>query len=263
MPKPDKSAFDRYSLYEQAVQDPDTELELLEGALERSGRPALRLREDFSGTALLSASWVRSGPRRTAVAVDHDPEVHAWAREHRLPGLGRAARRLKLVQADVRDGPRGPFDAVLALNFSHRAFHERADLRAWMRSAFRSLAPRGVLMLDTYGGWLAQRGITERRKVDGGLTYVWEQEPIEPITQRMRASIHFERRGGRPLPGAFLYDWRLWTLPELKDLMEEVGFEDLEILWDVEPKGEPPRYLVRRRAKNQPAWIAYLVGRRR
>ncbi|HEY3451998.1 MAG TPA: class I SAM-dependent methyltransferase [Myxococcales bacterium] len=264
MPKPKPQTFiaDRFALYEEAVQEPEDELALLEGALRRAGRPAVRLREDFSGTALLSATWVGADPRRVAVAVDNDPAVHDWARLRRLPRLGQAAKRLRLVQADVRRGPRGPFDAIVALNFSYRALHARKELKDYLRGALRALAPGGVLMLDAYGGWLTQQGLTERRKLGGGLTYVWEHDDFDPITCRARASIHFERSGGRRLPGAFHYDWRLWSLPELTDLLEEVGFTGLEVLWDVEPEGVPPRYLPRRSAENQPAWLAYLFARR-
>lgn len=260
-PAPQTPRLDRFALYEKAVQEPESELELLEAALRRAGRPALRLREDFSGTALVSATWVKARPRRTAVAVDHDPAVHAWARAHRLPRLGPAARRLRLVQADVREGPRGPFDAVIALNFSYRAFRRRGELRDYLRGALRALAPGGVLMLDAYGGWLSQQGLTERRKLGGGLTYVWEHEDFDPITHRVRCAIHFEKQGRR-LPLSFHYDWRLWTLPELTDLVEEVGFERPEVFWDVEPRDVEPRYVPRRAARNQPAWLAYLFARR-
>ncbi|MGC4123282.1 MAG: hypothetical protein QM765_53685 [Myxococcales bacterium] len=37
---------------------------------------------------------------------------------------------------------------------------------------------------------------------------------------------------------------------------------DLEVFWDVEPEGVDPRYVLRRHAKNQPAWLAYLFARR-
>ena len=173
-----------------------------------------------------------------------------------------ARRRLRLVQADVRRGPRGPFDAVLALNFSYQVFHSRAELRDYLWGARRALAPGGVLMLDVFGGWLTQRGLTERRRLAGAATYVWEHESFDPITHRIRCSIHFELAGGRQLRHAFRYDWRLWTLPELTELCEEVGFEDVRVLWDVEPRGVEPRYLLRRHARTQGAWLAYLVARR-
>jgi SAM-dependent methyltransferase len=261
-PRRRPAAPDRHLLYERAVQCPEAELGLLTRLLRRAGQPALRLREDFSGTALLSASWVAGGARRTAVAVDLDPAVHRWAETHRLPGLGAAAGRLRLVQADVRHAPRGPFDAILALNFSYQVFHRRADLLAYFRAARGSLAPGGLFMLDLFGGWLAQQEVVERRRIGGGVTYAWEHESCDPITHRVRCAIHFELPGGRRLRRAFTYDWRLWTLPELSDLLEEAGFDRLEVQWDVEPPGVEPRYLPRRHAVNQGGWLAYLVGRR-
>jgi SAM-dependent methyltransferase len=254
--------LDRHVLYERAVQSPDTELALLTRLLGRAGQPARRLREDFSGTALLSACWVEGGPDRTAVAVDLDPAVHRWAARHRLPALGAAARRLQLVQADVRRAPRGPFDAILALNFSYQVFRERAALKAYLTAARRALVPGGLLMLDLFGGWLSHQQATERRRIGGGVTYVWEHEACDAITHRIRCAIHFELPGGRRLRRAFTYDWRLWSLPELRDLMAEAGFDRIEVQWDVEPPGVEPRYRPRRHAANQGAWLAYLVGRR-
>ncbi len=250
-----------YDLYERAVQNPVVEIGLLERALRGAGLPAKRLREDFSGTALMSARWVAAGPERTAVAVDIDPAVHDWARAHHVPALGAASRRLRLVHADVRRGPTGPFDAVVALNFSYQIFRTRPPLKDYLSGARRALAPGGVLMLDVFGGWLAQRGLEERRRLGRHLTYVWDQGALDPITQRIRCSISFELPSGRRMR-AFDYDWRLWTLPELTDLLEEVGFADVAVLWDVEPPGVEPRYLRRRRAANQSAWLAYLVARR-
>jgi len=242
------------------VQDAGTELELLERVLRRTGRPALRLREDFSGTALLASTWVARGPARTAVAVDLDPAVHDWARAHRLPRLGAMGRRLSLVQTDVRKAPRGPFDAILALNFSWQVFQRRDDLKAYLAHALRSLAPGGALVLDLFGGWLAQQGLVERRRIQGGHTYVWEHVHYEPITSRLRCAIHFELKDGRTMPRAFTYDWRLWTIRELTELLEEVGFWPVEVLWDVEPVGADPRYLKRTTAERTAGWLAHVVG---
>ncbi|MBK9517925.1 MAG: class I SAM-dependent methyltransferase [Anaeromyxobacter sp.] len=264
-PRPGRAAapgVDRHVLYARAVQHADSELELLEWVARRAGRPAQSLREDFCGTALLASSWIGRGPRRTATAVDLDPEVLAWARTHRLPALGPRAGRLRLVQADVRRGPRGPFDAVLALNFSYQVFTTREALRGYLASARRALAPGGVMVLDAFGGWLAQKPLTERRRIAGGVTYVWQQEAFDPITHRLRCAIHFQLPGGQRLRRAFTYDWRLWTLPELTELMAEAGFEGVEVLWDPTPQESDPAWEPRRAADNQPGFLAYVTGRR-
>lgn len=260
---PAASTIDRYALYEKAVQDPDLELALLERMLRRAGRPARRLREDFSGTALLSARWVSAGPDREAVAVDRERRVHAWTRANRLTGLGAAARRLELVCGDVRRAAsHPPFDAIIALNFSYQNLLTRGALRDYLTGVRGALAPGGVLMLDLFGGELVQLGLTERRRLGKGLTYVWDQGPLDPITHRIRCSIHFENSHGRRIPGGWRYDWRLWTLPEMTDLLQETGFEAIEVLWDSEPQGVEPRYRLQRRGENRRAWVAYLFARR-
>jgi SAM-dependent methyltransferase len=234
---------------------------MMERILRRHGRRALRLREDFSGTALLAAEWVRRGPARSAVAVDIDPAVHEWARRQRLPELGDASGRLRLVTSDVRHATGRGFDAVVALNFSYSVFKTRRDLAAYLRGARRALAPGGVVVLDAFGGSDAQKELVERRRLPGGVTYVWEQESFDPITHRIRCAIHFEGPGRRRIRRAFHYDWRLWTLPELTELLGEAGFGAVEVLWDVAPRGAT-RYVPRARAASQPGWLAYVVGRR-
>jgi len=47
------------------------------------------LREDFCGTAQLSATWVQRDVQREAYGVDIDREVVAWARSHH--GVGRVS----------------------------------------------------------------------------------------------------------------------------------------------------------------------------
>jgi SAM-dependent methyltransferase len=236
---------------------------LVERILRRHGRRPARLREDFSGTALIASEWVRRGPARTALAVDIDPAVHEWARKHRVPELGDASGRLRLVSGDVRESPGRGLDAIVALNFSYSVFKTRADLRHYLRRARAALAPGGVIVLDAFGGWDAQKELVERRTIrgSGGVTYVWEQEAFDAITHHIRCAIHFEVPGRRRLRRAFHYDWRLWTLPELTELLAEAGYAEVEVLWDVAPRGDT-RYLPRRSATNQPGWLAYVIGRR-
>lgn len=243
------------------MQDAPSEVDLVDRLVRSGGRVPLRLREDFSGTALVSAEWVRRGARRTAVAVDRDASVHAWARAHRLPPLGDAASRLALLTGDVRGANGEGYDAVVAFNFSYSVFKTRDEVREYLRNVRDALAPGGVFVLDVYGGWDAQKELVESRRLPGGARYVWEQESFDPITHHLRAAIHFEVPGRRRLTNAFRYDWRLWTLPELRELFAEAGLAEIEVLWDVAPVGDV-RYVRRRSATNQPGWLAYVVGRR-
>ena len=49
----------------------------------RGKRPYV-LREDFCGTFAISADWVCSDKKRTAIAIDLDPEPLEYGKEERL-----------------------------------------------------------------------------------------------------------------------------------------------------------------------------------
>jgi hypothetical protein len=64
---------------------------------------------------------------------------------------------------------------------------------------------------------------------------------------------------------AFRYDWRMWTLPEIQELMGEAGFRDVEVHvegWD--DARHEPNGVYRRRARfeTQQAWLAFVVAGR-
>src|SRR5262249_7103104 len=93
---------DKHRLYQESVQDTKAEPAFLSRAFQKiRGRPASSLREDFCGTALLCAEWVKK-KGRTAVGIDLDRSVLAWGTTHNLAPIGEPGRRVELRQADVR-----------------------------------------------------------------------------------------------------------------------------------------------------------------
>lgn len=254
----------RFRLYEQAVQGPEATIELFLRVFRRlRGRTPTFLREDFCGTAHLAASWVAGSRRRRALAIDLDPEPLAWGRDHNRAALPPAtARRLQLLQADVRQVDRPRVDLTCALNFSCCFFDRRDELRDYFAAARRGLASDGLLVVDLYGGTEAIAPIEERRECEG-FTYVWEQESYDPITHRTRCHIHFELPGGERLERAFTYDWRLWTVREMRELLAEVGFRASEVYWeatDDDGEGTGDYVRVRGEMENQEGWLVYIVG---
>lgn len=224
---------DKYELYQRAVQAPDHDVAFIERlARRRSGERPLRLREDFCGTALLSATWVRSHPERRAWALDIDPEPLAWGAAHNVAGLGDAARRVRLLRADVLETRTPPSDVVVAPNFSFCCFKERGVLLRYLASARRALRPGGFLVADMFGGPSCMEVLVETRRV-GGFTYEWEQSSFDPISNHLVAHIGFRFRDGSRLRRAFTYDWRLWSLPEMRDALREVGFRETEVYWEL------------------------------
>jgi SAM-dependent methyltransferase len=251
---------DRHDLYQRAVQDVATESRFLARTFEKlAGRKPVSLREDFCGTALLCAEWVR-GRGRTAVGVDLDPEVLAWGREHNLAPLGARASAVRLLRQDVRAAS-GRFDLVVALNFSYFVFLTRAELGGYLARVRRALARDGLLVLDAYGGSQSWRTLTERRRLRG-FTYVWEQARVDPIDHSVVNHIHFEFPDGSRLRRAFGYHWRLWTLPEIRELLAEAGFSRSAVYWeDRDADGDGiDRYRARVHVAQVPAWVAYIIA---
>jgi hypothetical protein len=254
---------DRHDLYQRAVQDVEAEGRFLAGAFEKvAGRKAASLREDFCGTALLCAEWVKKRDR-TAVGVDLDPEVLAWGAEHNLAPLGSRASALRLLRQDVRAPCRGRFDVSVALNFSSFVFRTRDDLRGYFAGVRRSMAADGIFVLDAYGGYQSWRPQTERRKLRG-FTYVWEQSRVDPIDHSVVNHIHFEFTNGSRFRRAFTYHWRLWTLPEIQELLAEAGFSRSTVYWeDRDANGDGTgRYRARTHVAQEPAWVAYIIAER-
>jgi hypothetical protein len=231
--KPSKAErADRHALYEQSVQSTEFEYEFIDTNFRSiRGRTATLLREDFCGTAQMCCEWVRGRADNHAVGVDLDGEVLEWGRQHHITALKPAQRaRVTLLQADVREVKTDPVDIVLAMNFSWQVFEQRDMLRSYFAAVRDSLVDDGILFLDAFGGYDAYRELEEKTK-QKGFTYVWDQASYDPITGHMVCYIHFHFSDGSKLKKAFHYEWRLWTLPEVREILLEAGFSNVTVYW--------------------------------
>ncbi len=266
---------DRHALYEASVQSTEFDLDFFETVWRsRHGGRFTRLREDFCGTAALAAEWVLRRPANRAWGVDLHAPTLAWAERWRLSRLPASVRRrLVLREANVLDVTTPRVDVIAALNFSYWVFHDRDTLRSYFRVARRSLVQGGLLFANTFGGTEAMKELVETRRIpskqaiDGGtlppFTYVWEHRSFNPVDHRLRCDIHFRFRDGHEMKRAFRYDWRLWTLPELTELMREAGFARADVYvegWDDDADESDETYRLRKRFENQDGWLAYVVG---
>ncbi len=253
---------DRHWLYEQSVQNVDFEVGFIERVFRREYgvRPRI-FREDFCGTALLSAAWVARRRGNTALGVDLDGPTLDWGRQHNLAPLGGRADAVTLVEDDVRNVPGPAADVTAATNFSWWGFKTRAELKAYFQGACAGLADRGMLLLDCFGGPEAQVPQIEERELEG-FSYLWDQDDFNPVTGGIRCMIHFGFPDGSELKKAFRYDWRLWTLPETCEILRESGFRKTVVYWEGTDKDGEPSGVFRPSTKGDlaPAWVAYILA---
>jgi SAM-dependent methyltransferase len=256
---------DRHRLYEKSVQNAGEECRFVRKTFRKlRDRPARLLREDFCGTAAVCCQWVRHDREQQAFGVDLDPDVLAWASTHNLSQLKPAQRtRVRLIEADVTAQPTDePVDVVLAMNFSYQVFKTRDRLRDYFTSVHASLAPDGVLFMDAFGGYDAykeMREVTRHRS----FTYIWEHARYNPVSGELLCHIHFRFPDGSKIKRAFTYDWRLWTLPELQELLLEAGFARAQVYWEEtdEDSGEGTgKFSPTDTGSADPGWVCFVVA---
>ncbi|MBM4280833.1 MAG: class I SAM-dependent methyltransferase [Deltaproteobacteria bacterium] len=267
---------DKYALYRLSVQDPEHEVSMfLRFYKDAYGRLPTSLREDFCAAFAVCCEWVRRGSDRTAVGVDLDSEPLAYGRAHYLPTLTPDQRaRVRLLQQDVLQ-TRERAEVVAAQNYSFFLFKQRAQLLAYFKSVHRSLADEGLLVFDMMGGSaMYANDVVEGRQVarptpadkqnNPPFRYVWHQERYNPITADALFHIHFRFPDGSAIDNAFTYDWRLWTLPELLELLEEAGFSARHIYWETTDQDGNPSGNYRRATEGRPdpAWLCYVVAQK-
>ena len=254
---------DIHELYEQSVQNVENEIEFLQTTFkEIRGRAAHLFREDFCGTASASCEWVRQGPEFQAIGVDIDPSVLDWGRKNRLDRLpAEDQARVSLIESDVLTVETPKVDLLAAFNFSYWIFEERATMVRYMRRCRDALKDDGVLFMDMFGGPEAYEETKEKTKYDD-FTYIWHQAKFRPVTNHMRCHIHFKFPDGSRIKKAFTYEWRLYSAPELRDMLLEAGFQKVTVYWegedeDGEGNGE---FTPDDRGEADLAWIAYIVA---
>jgi SAM-dependent methyltransferase len=256
---------DKYKLYLKSVQCVDADIDfVVEHYKKFNGCKPRMLREDFCGSFAAAAEFVRRSKKNKAIAVDLDGEVLEWGRKNTLPKLKKRKDDLEIIQENVLNVSEPSADVILAMNFSYFLFKEREQLRAYFCNAYRSLADDGVFFLDAYGGTESMDTCEEEKEIDG-FNYIWEQHSFNPITSEAVNYIHFKFPDGTVMEKAFEYEWRVWTLREITDLLAEAGFSDVGIYWegwDDELEEGDGKFIRTRDAENCEGWVCYIVARK-
>ncbi|XP_038893554.1 uncharacterized protein LOC120082447 isoform X3 [Benincasa hispida] len=166
-------------------------------------------------------------------------------------------------------------DIVCAFNYSCCCLHSRADLVTYFKHARASLSRKGgIFVMDLYGGTSSEQKLKLQRKfANFKAEYIWEQAEFDIIGRKTRISLHFDlKKQQKKLRHAFSYSWRLWSLPEIKDCLEEAGFRsvhfwirqmpDTEEIKSIEGfgAGSEVKYEEVETFQQKDSWNAYIVG---
>ena len=260
-----KKPFDKYYYYSAAVQSPESDVEFMRNTYRSlTGVNPQTLREDFCGSFAICCDWTGLGESYRAIGVDYDPVPLAYGTKNYLSKLEQSRQgRIQTIEADVLKQQLPSADVVCALNFSYFCFKQRSQMLAYYRSVHESLNENGVFILDCFGGSQCyEANVEETEHEDEGFSYFWDQDNFNPVNHHAKFYIHFKRKGEARRDRVFSYDWRLWSLAELRDILQEAGFKSSRVYWegddgDGEGNGvfAPTEY-----GEECESWIAYLVA---
>lgn len=260
---PKELPFDKYKFYHQAVQSPDADCEFYEKAFKEihKNKKLTTLREDFCAAGAISVEWVKLNKKYKSAGLDLDPEPMAYGREHYVSKLTKEQKgRVVLIQKNVMEKNLPVADMVAAVNFSYCLFKKRTELKQYFQNVYDSLNRPGLFIVDIFGGSQCGDAIEDKHKFKN-MTYYWDQKGFDPVSAEGLFQIHFRYKGIK-YENVFSYDWRMWTIPELKELMLEVGFDDIKVYWEGTNRNGGGSGIFKQVEKGEPclSWIAYVVG---
>jgi cyclopropane fatty-acyl-phospholipid synthase-like methyltransferase len=255
--------FDKYEYYSKAVQSADNDVRFLKKVFRQiQKKEATTLREDFCGTFMICEEWVKMNREHQAYGVDLDSEPVDYGKKRILKSLKEEQqKRVHISLQNVLEPGLPTADIVAALNFSYYIFKQRQDLKRYFSQVFKSLKSDGVFVIDTFGGSESYEAHEEKTRHQG-FTYFWDQKNYEPLTNEAKFEIHFQIKGEkRRRRKAFTYDWRLWSIAELRDILNEVGFANVVVYWEGTTKdGEGDNnFKPSLKGEECESWIAYLA----
>jgi hypothetical protein len=134
-------------------------------------------------------------------------------------------------------------------------------MKQYFAKAHAGLKSDGIFLVDLFGGSLCQDENEEATRFRN-FTYYWDQKSFDPVTNRALFHIHFKPKGMKKQNRVFSYDWRLWSIPELREILAECGFKKTHVYWEgTTPKGEGDGKFARtEKGEACQSWIAYIAA---
>ncbi len=255
--------FDKYWFYNQSVQSADVDVKFFRDTYKSlKKKKPLVFREDFCGTFKLSCEWVKLDTEFKSIGVDIDSEPISYGKKHYLSKLTRdQQRRIEIINNDVLKKNGSMVDIIAACNFSYFILKERKPLKKYFANNLKTLNKDGIFILDIFGGSLCYEPNEEETEHDD-FSYFWDQDSFDPISNETAFHIHFKPRGKKKIKKVFSYDWRMYSIPEIRDILDEVGFRNIQVYWEGTDKNGEGDGEFRPTIKGEDceSWIAYIIA---
>jgi SAM-dependent methyltransferase len=217
----------KHSLYQKTVQNPKREVEFFRKTYRMIFKTIPTIfREDFCGTALLSCEWVKNNVCNIAVGIDIDEFTINWGIENNVYNLSSGSERIRLIAQNVLEEfkEKTKFDIICSMNYSHFLLHKRNDLVKYFKNVKRNLE-RGLFICDFFGGYHLFHTHTHKNQSDN---YKCRIEQINIINNQSITSLNFKNRENQ-YETLFKYCFRIYSLIELKEALEDAGFNKFKI----------------------------------
>jgi hypothetical protein len=218
----------KHALYQSYVQNPKREIEFYRKQFRKIfNKVPLKFREDFCGTGLLCCEWVKSNVLNTALGIDLDLETLNYGLENNINNLSSGFDRVKLIHQNVLDtfDINEKFDIICSMNYSHFLLHKRKDLVKYFTNVKVNLNTKGLFIMDFFGGSHVFNYHTHNNLTDH---YKYIGQQINILNNVTHISLNFKTKSDKFEP-LFQYDFRVYSLIEIKEALEEAGFNKFVI----------------------------------
>lgn len=262
----DQKPFDKYHYYMLSVQSPDVDVKFYQQTYrDFYGTEPVALREDFCGTFKICCEWTKLGQDKKAIGVDLDPEPIAYGKAKHFSELTEEQQsRVEVFNQDVMELKNPKADIVAAVNFSYFIFKERHKMVEYYKNIYESLHDKGLFILDIFGGSDIHENLEEETEYEEErFSYFWDQESFDSITHEATFHIHFQRKGEKKREKVFSYDWRIWSIPEIRDILKDAGFTSTHVYWegtDEDGEGDGEYKKTESTDESCEGFVAYVVG---
>jgi hypothetical protein len=130
-------------------------------------------------------------------------------------------------------------------------------MKLYFEKVFAALNPNGIFIQDSFGGMSCYFPHEERKKFRN-FEYFWQQNTYNPLTNEAIFHVHFKIKGKKKTRQVFTYDWRIWSVRELREIMKEVGFQNSYVNWEGILRGEDSNFPDE--TKSHDTWTFYIIG---